>query len=312
LAQKGGQKMSEKMFLVSGATGSIGTKMVRHLLDRGHKTRAMVHKIDQRSEDLRRLGADVIECNFLDIRSLRRAFKDVKGAYFGYPVAPAIIEATVVFAQAAKEANTEIIVNISQVSARDDALSDATISHWMSERVFDWSKVKTTHIRPTFFFDWFLYFAKGAQTGLIQMPFGNHKLSFVSAKDVAHAAVAILENPSGHQGKTYNLYGPEQYSFEEAYQLIAQTLNHKIKYEKIRLDAWVDALRNSLPPQVVQHFENGPVGDMPSGIFKGPVDTLEMLLGRKPITVAEFAREHRDVISVPNSDLKSASGYSVE
>jgi uncharacterized protein YbjT (DUF2867 family) len=304
--------MSEKMFLVSGASGSVGTKMVRQLLERGHKVRAMVHKFDHRSENLQKIGADVVECNFLDIRGLRSAFKDIKGAYFGYPVAPAIIEATAVFAQAAKEADAEIIINMSQVSARADALSDATISHWMSERVFDWSEVKTTHIRPTFFFDWFLYFAKGAQTGLIQMPFGNYKLSFVSAKDVAHAVVAILENPSGHQGKTYNLYGPEQYSFEEAYQLIAQTLDHKIKYEKIPLDVWVDALRNSLPQQVVQHFEHGPVGDMPSGIFKGSVDTLEMLLGRKPITVAEFAREHRDVLSVPNSDLKSASGYSVE
>jgi uncharacterized protein YbjT (DUF2867 family) len=239
------------------------------------------------------------------------AFKDIKGAYFGYPVAPAIVEATVLFAQAAKEAHTEIIVNMSQVSARADALSDATISHWMSERVFDWSEVKTVHIRPTFFFDWFLYFAKGAQAGLIQMPFGTHRLAFVSAEDVAHAIVTILEKPSEHQGKTYNLYGPEQYSFEEAYQRISHVLTHKIHYEKIPLDAWVDALRHSLPPRVVQHFEKGPVGDMPSGIFKGPVDTLEMLLGRDPITLVEFAREHRDLLSVANSDSKSASGYPV-
>jgi NAD(P)H dehydrogenase (quinone) len=163
MGQKEGKKMSEKMYLVSGASGSVGTKMVRRLLERGHKVRAMVHKFDHRSENLRKIGADVVEYNFLDIRGLRSAFKDIKGAYFGYPVAPAIIEATAVFAQAAKEAETEIIINMSQVSARADALSDATINHWMSERVFDWSKVKTTHIRPTFFFDWFLYFAKGAQ-----------------------------------------------------------------------------------------------------------------------------------------------------
>jgi NAD(P)H dehydrogenase (quinone) len=53
-----------------------------------------------------------------------------------------------------------IIVNMSQASARGDAFSDTTIDHWVSEHLFDWSGVKTTHIRPTFFFDWFLYFAK--------------------------------------------------------------------------------------------------------------------------------------------------------
>ena len=69
--------MSEKMFLVSGASGSVGTKMVRQLLERGHKVRAMVHKVDHRSENLQKIGADVVECNFLDIRGLRSAFKDI-------------------------------------------------------------------------------------------------------------------------------------------------------------------------------------------------------------------------------------------
>jgi len=131
----------------------------------------MVHKQDERSENLKHQGAETVVCDFLELKGLRLALAGVSGAYFGYPVAPGLIEAAAFFAQAAKEAHLEIIVNMSQVSARSDAFSDATIAHWMSERVFDWSGVKTTHIRPTFFFDWFLYFAKGAQAGLIQMPF---------------------------------------------------------------------------------------------------------------------------------------------
>jgi len=94
-----------------------------------------------------------------------------------------------------------------------------------------------------------------------------------------------------HHGKTYNLYGPEQYSFEEAYQKISQVLNHKIKYERIPVDAWIDSLKNFLPPRVLQHFRNGPYRDMPSGIFSGPADTLNEFLGRKPTTLAEFRTE---------------------
>ena len=88
---------------------------------------------------------------------------------------------------------------------------------------------------------------------------------------------------------------------EEAYQKISQILDHKIKYERVPVDAWVAVIKNFLPPRVVQHFSNGPVIDLPSGIFKGPSDTLEMLLGHKPSTLEEFANEYRDALSGPAS-----------
>ena len=293
--------MSNKVFLVSGASGSVGSKMVRILLERGHQVRAMVHKQDERSEKLTQQGAETVVCDFSDLRGLRKAFARINGAYFGHPVASSILEPSVLFAQAAKEARVEIIVNMSQVSARADSLSDASLGHWMSEQVFNWSGVNVTHIRPTFFFDWFLYFAQGAQVGLVQMPFDQNRLAFVSSEDMAYASARILENPSVHRGKTYNLYGAEQYSFEEAYQKISQILDHKIKYEKISIEAWVAVIKNFLPPRVVQHFSNGPFVDLPSGIFKGPSDTLEMLLGRKPGTLDEFANEYRDAFFAPKS-----------
>jgi uncharacterized protein YbjT (DUF2867 family) len=43
------------------------------------------------------------------------------------------------FAQAAKEANVDGIVNMSQISARENSKSHAARDHWLSERVFDWS-----------------------------------------------------------------------------------------------------------------------------------------------------------------------------
>jgi NAD(P)H dehydrogenase (quinone) len=42
----------------------------------------------------------------------------------------------------------------------------------MAERVFDWSGLTVTHLRPTFFAEWFLYYAQSIKDGLVQMPFG--------------------------------------------------------------------------------------------------------------------------------------------
>ena len=62
--------MSNKLFLVSGASGSVGSKLVRILLERGHKVRAMVHKQDQRSENLKQQGAETVVCDFLELKGL--------------------------------------------------------------------------------------------------------------------------------------------------------------------------------------------------------------------------------------------------
>src|SRR5260370_7050334 len=82
---------------------------------------------------------------------MRGAVKGVRRAYFVYPIRPGIIQATAYFAQAAREAGVEAIVNMSQVSAREDAKSHAARDHWVAERVFDWSGIPSTHLRPTFF-----------------------------------------------------------------------------------------------------------------------------------------------------------------
>ena len=87
------------------------------------------------------------------------------------------MQATAQFAQAAKEAGVEVIVNMSQISARSDAKSEAARQHWLSERVFDWSGVPTVHLRPTFFAEWLLYLAPMIRQGKILAPFtttGRH------------------------------------------------------------------------------------------------------------------------------------------
>ena len=100
----------------------------------------------------------------------------ISSAYFLYPIAPGILGAAAYFAQAAKEASVTAIVNMSQISARREWTSHAAQDHWVSERVFDWSDVATTHLRPTFFADWLVYphFAKEIWAKKkIEFPFAN-------------------------------------------------------------------------------------------------------------------------------------------
>jgi NAD(P)H dehydrogenase (quinone) len=168
--------MTRTEILVSGATGRTGGAAIAELIKMGRRVRAYVRSDGERADDLRKQGVEIAVGDFTNIDSIRAAMEGIRSAYFLYPIAPGIIGAAAFFAQAAKEAGVSAIVNMSQISARRESASHAAQDHWVSERVFDWSGVATTHLRPTFFADWLVYphFAKEIWAKkTIEFPFAN-------------------------------------------------------------------------------------------------------------------------------------------
>ena len=115
--------MAGTRFLITGATGATGGAAATQLLGKGCNVRAFVHREDERSEALRKLGAEVVAGDLLDFDGVREALKGMDRAYFVYPIRPGLVQATAQFAQSAIEAGVEAIVNMSQASARSDAKS---------------------------------------------------------------------------------------------------------------------------------------------------------------------------------------------
>ena len=225
-----------KTFLVTGPTGSTGSKTVKFLLDAGARVRAFVHSEDERSAALAAQGAEIVRGDLQDFEAVRSALEATQGAYFVYPIMPGILQASAYFAQAAKEAGIEIVVNMSQISARREAKSHAAQNHWISEQVFNWSGVPTTHLRPTLFAEWALYWTDLIKTGTLRLPFGTGKHAPIAAEDQARVIAKILLTPQEHKGKVYPLYGEEEYSFPEIAAEIGKVIGKPVGYEQV--DAW--------------------------------------------------------------------------
>ena len=175
-----------RRILVTGATGETGRYTTDLLISQGFEIRALVHKVDERSEKLRARGAEVIVGDLLDFEAVRHATRGVDAAYFVYPIRPGLIDATAYFAQASKEAGLHGVVNMSQISAREDSKSHAARDHWIAERVFDWSGVPTVHIRPTFFAQWLTYPHNRKhilERSVISQPLGNGRHAPIAAED---------------------------------------------------------------------------------------------------------------------------------
>jgi uncharacterized protein YbjT (DUF2867 family) len=160
----------------------------------------LAHRQDDRAKRLEGLGAEVMFGDFLNLDAVRAALLGVEGVYFCYPIRPGIIHATALFARAAREAGVECVVNMSQISAREDAKSHAAQDHWLAERVFECRGLTVAHLRPTYFAEWLLYLAPMIRAGLLHVPFGTGSHAPIATEDQARVIVGILENPGRHGG----------------------------------------------------------------------------------------------------------------
>jgi uncharacterized protein YbjT (DUF2867 family) len=285
-------------YLVTGATGRTGVHTIDNLLAGGHAVRALVHKEDVRSAALREAGAQVIVGDLLEHDDLRRAMDGVKGAYFCYPVRPGFIHAAAYAAEAAKRAGVDVLVEMSQISAREDSLSHAARDHWVAERLFDWSAVPTVHLRPTFFAEWLLFPpVRDAllDEGKITLPYGEGRHAPIAAQDQARLIAAILTAPAEHVGKTYTLHGPVEMSQAELAEELSRVLDRRIVYSPSTMDAYRAKLSSyGLPDFLVQHFV-AVAADYQEGLFSGTGDVIARITGQAPQTVAQFVEARRQL-----------------
>jgi NAD(P)H dehydrogenase (quinone) len=86
--------MTKQTVLVSGATGDTGGYAIHALTKLEVSIRAIVRKDDERAENLRASGVEVVLGNLLDLDSVRSAMEGVSAAYFVYPLIPGLIDAT--------------------------------------------------------------------------------------------------------------------------------------------------------------------------------------------------------------------------
>jgi NAD(P)H dehydrogenase (quinone) len=290
--------MSRNRVLVTGATGYTGRATVDTALKLGLQVRALVREDDARAAALRARGVEVAVGDLSNIDSIRAALEGVQSAYFVYPITPGIIDDTAYFGQAAKEAGVRAIVNMSQISARRDSKSHAAQDHWVAERVFDWSGIPTTHLRPTFFAEWLLY-PRAANVikehRRLAVPFETARHAPIAAEDVGRLIAHVLADPGPHAGQIYKLFGPVEMDYYGIAAAVSEALGTTITYVPISIAEFCRNLKDKhhYPPFILQHLAQV-AQDCRDGLFTGTDDVIERTTGEPPMTVQTFVSRHRE------------------
>jgi uncharacterized protein YbjT (DUF2867 family) len=294
--------MSQETILVTGAAGGVGSTAraaIAILLEQGHRVRAMVRKLDARADQLRKMSAEVVVADMLDIVAVRAAMQGCSTVYFTMSVSPDYLVAATNVAATARSLGVKAFVNLSQMTVSQMSETETTNSpqqkqHWLAEQMLRWSGLPVVYLRPTAFFEGlFLPAARSIRAdNAICLPFAEGRTSPIAATDVGAAAAAVLANPAPHIGQVYELTGPESMSMGELAQEFSSALGRTIQYVNVPPQLWEAKLVEfRQPAHLIAHLVTMAQLHRDNR-YDRMTGTFEQLVGRAPISAAEFVRRN--------------------
>jgi uncharacterized protein YbjT (DUF2867 family) len=274
-------------YLVVGASGSVGSLIVRELAAAGHSIRATTH----RKEAVGIAGS--VETAYLDLATgagLAAAFEGVDGAFFLAP--PGHADQHRLLSPLVAEARRRRLGKVVLMTAMGANAADTPFRR--VEQELQDSGVAYNIIRPNWFMQNFqTFWVQGINgQGRIQLPVGNAKASFIDTRDIAAVAVRLLTSHD-LDGRDFDLTGPEALDHAQVAKLISREAGRDIAFEDI--DPAVlrqGLLAGGVPPDYTE-FLLVILGFLKQGYSERTTDAVQALLGRKPIDFARYARENR-------------------
>jgi uncharacterized protein YbjT (DUF2867 family) len=228
------------LILVTGATGTVGSEVVRQLVAAGELPRAFVR---DPTKARARLGEQV-ELAMGDLDRPETITAAVAGVDRVFLVTTQDVqqpewERGVV--QAAVSAGISHVVKVSVFRAAEDSPLRFARQHWQAEQALAESGLAATILRPVFFMQNLVAMVRAAA---IATAAGDGRVAMIDARDVAAVAVTALTRP-GYGGKTITLTGPEALSFDDVARILSQQTHTTISHLRVPPEAVRTALQKA-------------------------------------------------------------------
>ncbi|MBY7823259.1 SDR family oxidoreductase [Vibrio fluvialis] len=268
--------------LVLGASGHVGQPLVAELLAKGEQVKAA-----SRSGQVFGAAEGVV-FDFADPTTFDAAFDGVDRAYVmlpgGYVESKALLEPVI---QAAAERNVKVVFQ--SVLGVD---ADDSIPYRQVEIALENSGVPYVILRPNWFADNFhTYWKAGIDQGVIGVPAGEGKSSFIDVRDIASSAAAALTT-NRFDNQAFNLTGPEALSYAQAAQKISAALGKPVAYQAMEEGAFCDLLKSVGVPADYAEFLTSIFYPVREGWTAGVSDAVVTLSGKAPRSLDEYIADH--------------------
>jgi len=275
-------------YLITGATGDVGARVVKQLLDREIRPRILVRS-EARARGLFGDCVDVYTGDLADPTTTRQALRG-SSVLFLVNVGPEIPVRDSAAATIAREEGVSRIVKLSSLDVEHGLAIGAW--HEKGEAAIRASGVPFTFIRPTGFMNNLLAWAHAIKTeGIIRSSTGDGRRPFIHSEDIAAVSVAALLEEK-YSGQILSITGPASLTFREATQVISTAIGRTLQYQVISDDearerfSAVSGSREETEAHVALWRA------IREGRLAATTDGVGRTLGRMPLSLEQWALEN--------------------
>jgi uncharacterized protein YbjT (DUF2867 family) len=284
------------MILVVGATGTNGREVIRRLVAAGQRVRAMV-RTPAKAGDLPSQNVELVQGDLDDPGSLEAALAGVERAFFVSAVDQRYVGWFGNFLAAAQRVDSPHVVKFSGLGASIDSPAEILRQHGETDQALIDSGLPYTILRPNSFYQNMLWSAATIKDhGAFYLPMKSARQSLVDVRDIAAVTVPVLTG-TDHQGKTYDITGPESLSYQEVADKLSAVLARSIRYVDVPPEAAFESMLKAGMPQWNARAVTELYGIFAAGEAAGVTDTIARITGRAPISFDQFARDHAAAFS---------------
>jgi uncharacterized protein YbjT (DUF2867 family) len=215
------------MILVTGATGNVGSALLRQL--RAHGAGPIRGLTRDAASASFPAGVEAIEADLAQVTSLKPALEGSRALF----LVPGLGGADADLVAAARHAGVEHVVLVSSITVQTHPHLPAAADNLAVESLLKDSGMAWTILRPTQFASNTLWWAASiSEQGTVQVPYPDTGLPTIHPADVAAVAAVALTEP-GHRGHTYALTGPERVTARQQVTAIAAALGRNVSLVEI-------------------------------------------------------------------------------
>lgn len=280
--------------LITGATGTIGTELVKQLESKQADFRLLLRS-QHKAETFRARNIDTAIGSYEDSDSLDRALENITGVFLLAPPSQDQVEQEANLVQAAKKAGVKHLVKISALGASPDSNIHLARWHAQIESYIKDSGLDFTFLRPhSFMQNLFSYAETIKNEAKIFAPMGDGAFPMIDARDIAAVAAEILTG-SGPYGKIYHLTGPKALTMHEVAEAMTDVLGKGISYVPIT----PGQAKAGLMEMGLEEWFASDLAELgkiyASGRASDTTDLVRRITGREAITIHQFVRDYAEV-----------------
>jgi len=272
------------MILVTGASGTVGSEVVKALVARRAPVRAGYRSRPQNVP----AGVASVALDYDRPDTIAPALREVETLFLlSSTVAP---ETRVV--DEAKRAGVKRVVKLSVLGAAEGLFQFARW-HRPVEQYIEASGLAWTHLRPNGFMQNMINY-KGEtirSQSALYASVGDAAISHVDARDIGAAAAAVLTE-GGHEGRAYDLTGPAALTYGQVCAALSSALGRTIRYVPITPEQYRAAAVAAGTPEPYADALVDLDRAYAEGVGSRVAPDLRTLTGRDPIAFDAFARDH--------------------